>query len=31
MILSLTLITPDEILSMSTNAILEKWLADAFP
>jgi hypothetical protein len=26
-----TLITPDEILSMSTNAILEKWLAYACP
>ena len=28
---TVTLITPDKILSTSTDAILEKWLADAFP
>ena len=26
-----TLITPDEILSESTDGLLERWLADAFP
>ena len=26
-----TLATPDEIISESTNGLLEKWLADAFP